>query len=737
MKTMLKQANELLRKGQYESAIKIYRQVMEEVPEMERFIQLNLTIAAKSIKSSSAKEAEQLKEHNLQLASLKGKIEEPNVDDIHSNNISNINCEEDGKPISSNKLIFEENDFISREDFGTEEYYEYNPDVKQSKVDAYDHWLEYGIKENRIYFRKGEGFPQLKSVGDAFCSCLYEKQTAWPRKPLISIIMPVFNTNEIWLREALDSVLSQIYQNWELCIADDFSTYPHITRVLDEYAKKDSRIKIVYRNNNGGISAASNSAIELVNGEYTVLLDHDDLLEKDALFYVVESILDSFPDIIYTDEKFIDKNGNYHGHAFRPAFSLELLRSHPYIVHMVAFRTNILRKIGGFNENITISQDYDLILRAVEQSNCIVHIPKVLYTWRIHETSTGHAKKENVMSTSKKILSNHLARCGENATVHDGKNFNFFNVDYNLKDGLHVAIIIPTKNYGDLVRQCIDSIKKTVTSVSYEIIVVDHNSDDVCSLDYFNEIANEHTVLRCSSEGFNFSRINNWAISQLRGKYSHYLLCNNDVEAIQDGWLESMLKLAQQPDVGMVGAKLYYPDFKIQHAGVCVGWGGAAEHFGKFMHRDLPDGNGIQLGYLGSLIANREVSAVTAACALIRVDAFESVNGFDEQLEVGFGDVDICLRVIDAGYRIIFCADAELIHHESISRGKSTTDPHPADSLYFFNRWHGYINKGDPYYNPNLSLVNTDWRLKNSTSFPLGEPECKPRVYKKKLNAVF
>lgn len=716
MKSTLKQANELLRKGQHESALKIYRQVLEEIPELEKFIQLNLILAEKGIKSSGANKAEKMNEQNVHPANIKGK--------------------EDGKFIGFDKVTTEKNHLISREDFDAEGYYEYNPDVKQAKSDAYDHWLQYGIKEKRPYFKKGAGFPQLKSADETFCNCLHEKETTLPRKPLISIIMPVYNTNEAWLREALDSVLSQIYQNWQLCIADDYSTHQHVAQVLNEYAKKDSRINVAYRDKNGGISAASNSALNLANGEYTILFDHDDILEKDALFFIAESISDSYPDLIYTDEKLIDKDGNYLAHAFRPAFSLELLRSHPYIIHMVAFRTNILEKIGGFNENITISQDYDLILRAVEQSKCIVHIPKILYRWRTHETSAGHDKKEIVMSTSKVILENHLLRSGEIAVVKDGKAFNFFNVNYNLKDGLYVAIIIPTKNHGDLVRQCIDSIKKSVINVSYDIIVVDHNSDDVYSLDYFNEISDEHIVLRCSSKGFNFSKINNWAISQLDGKYSHYLLCNNDVEAIHDGWLESMIKLGQQSDVGIVGAKLYYADFKIQHAGVCVGWHGAAEHFGKFMYRDLPDRSDVHPGYLGSLIANREVSAVTAACALIRVDAYESVNGFDEQLEIGFGDVDICLRVIDAGYRIIFCADAELIHHESISRGKSTTDPHPEDSQYFINRWHEYINKGDPYYNPNLSLVDTDWRLKSSVFFPLSESECKPRVYRKRLNGV-
>lgn len=544
----------------------------------------------------------------------------------------------------------------------------------------------------------------------------------WTRKPLISVLMPVYNTPEKWLREALDSVLNQAYPFWELCIADDASTLPHVRRVLEEYRCRDERVKIVYRDSNGHISVASNSALQLASGDYTALFDHDDLLEHQALFRLAESIREEWPDVIYSDEALIsEQSGEVIGHAFRPAFSPELLRSHSYIVHLAAFRTELLRRIGGFDERLTISQDYDLVLRAVEQAKSIVHIPEVLYRWRTHDDSTGHRKQNEVMDTSKRVLARHLERCGVKAEVSDGRIFNFFDVRYPLADGLRVAIVIPTKNHGELVRQCVESIVRTVSEVAYDIVVIDHASDDPNSLTYFAELAKQHTVLRYEG-AFNFSAINNWAIRQLGGVYSHYLLCNNDIEAIEPGWLERMLELGQQPDAGIVGAKLYYPDRRIiQHAGVCVGMFRMAEHYGKFMDKDLPDGSDIHPGYLGSLIANHEMSAVTAACLLMRRDTFEWVGGFDEAIAVGFGDVDLCLRVRQAGYRVLFCPHAELIHHESYSRGKTETkvDPHPEDSAYFRGRWQAFIENGDPYYNPNLTLYNTYWSLKGPKEFEL------------------
>jgi GT2 family glycosyltransferase len=556
---------------------------------------------------------------------------------------------------------------------------------------------------------------------EAFYAHLTARASLWARPPRISLLMPVYNTPEAWLRQAIDSVIQQVYQDWELCIADDASTQPHVRNVLEEYRQRDARIKVVYRETNGHVSAASNSALALVTGEFTVLFDHDDLLERQALYRVAESILADWPDIIYSDELLISEaSGEVIGHAFRPAFSLELLRAHAYIVHLVAFRTALLRCIGGFDESLTISQDYDLILRAAERAKTIVHIPEALYRWRTHAASTGHRKQSDVMETSRRVLAAHLARCGEDAAIEDGRVFNFFDVRYPLTPGLRVAILIPTKNNGELVRQCVESIARTAGNVAYDIVVIDHASDDPASMRYFASLSKEHTLLRYEGK-FNFSAINNWAAGQLdRNKYSHYLLCNNDIEAIEPGWLERMLELGQKPDVGIVGAKLYYPDHRtLQHAGVCVGMFRMAEHFGKFMDRELPDGRGIHPGYLGSLIANREMSAVTAACLLIRRDAFEWLGGFDENIAVGFGDVDLCLRARQSGFRVLFCPHAELIHHESYSRGKTTTkaDPHPEDSLYFRQRWQWFIDNGDPYYNPHLTLYNTYWDLKGPEEY--------------------
>jgi len=544
--------------------------------------------------------------------------------------------------------------------------------------------------------------------------------------PRISILMPTYNTPEDMLRQTIQSVLAQLYPAWELCIADDGSPQPEVKRVLQEYAARDSRIKVHFGEENKGVSHASNMALRLATGKFAVLLDHDDILEEQAIFRVAECVETDDPDMLYSDEALISGDGSVViGYAFRPAFSPELLRSHPYIVHLVGFRTQLLTDIGGFDESLSISQDYDLILRASEKAGCIVHIPEILYRWRTYENSAGHQKMQQVMDVSKSVLTRHLERCGEKGSVADGPTFNFFDTRYPLQGKARVAIIIPTKNHGDLVRQCIESIDATVRNIPFDIVLVDHASDDAASVEYFETLKPRAQVLRYEGP-FNFSAINNWAVSKLTGEYSHYLFCNNDIEAIEPGWLERMMELGQKPSVGMVGAKLFYPDRKtIQHAGVCVGAYGAAEHYGKFMR--MPD-QGLEPGYLGSLIVNREVSAVTAACLLISKEAFDEVDGFEEQLAVGFGDVDLCLKVDAKGYRVLFCPSAQLVHHESFTRGKSTEDPHPQDSAFFQKKWKRLLEEGDPYFNPNLSLFSTAWHVKIPMSQEL---EIRRRVYRR------
>ncbi len=539
---------------------------------------------------------------------------------------------------------------------------------------------------------------------------LRSRLASLPRRPKISIVIPTYNPPKIWFSQAIASIQNQIYPHWELCIADDASPAAYVRELLESYAAADPRIKVTFCPVNGGAAAASNAALELATGEFVLLMDHDDLLTEEALFRVAEAIITADPDMLYSDEGMTSPEGKMLAFAFRPQFSWEYLRSHPYIVHLVGFRRALLHEIGNFNPALRISQDYDLILRAAEKAKTILHIPQVLYLWRIHTTSAGHQKQAQVMAASQEILTRHLARCGKAGRIEPGPSFNFFQTRYELPEGLKVAIIIPTKNCGQLVKQCIDSIAATTPANLYDIVLIDHNSTDPDSIAYFQSIEHQHKVMHYTGV-FNFSAINNWAVSQLEASaYTHYLFCNNDIEAIAPGWLERLLELGHQKDVGIVGAKLLYPDRRIiQHAGVGVGLNGIAEHYGKFMADQLMDGEPTP-GYMGSLFINREMSAVTAACMLMRRDAFEQVQGFDEQLAVGFGDVDLCLRTIAQGYRVIFCAAAVLIHHESYSRGKSTgIDPHPEDSKLFLDRWQEFLSRGDSYYNPNLSTTSTQW----------------------------
>ena len=529
--------------------------------------------------------------------------------------------------------------------------------------------------------------------------------------PLISIIVPTYNTPEAMLRAMLDSVKAQLYPHWELCIADDGSDHPHVKKTLTEYATTESRIKLQFGQENHGVSTASNRALEMVTSEFVVLLDHDDLLEEQALFRFAESILQNRPDMVYSDEVLVTPDAAIvTQYVYRPAFSPEFLRSHPYIVHLVGFKTQLLRDIGGFDEKLNISQDYDLILRAAERSQTIAHIPEILYQWRIHANSAGHRQMHEVMEVSKGVLQRHLERCGEKGRVHDGAGFNFFDARYPLDNGLVVAIIIPTKNHGALLRQCIQSIRATVLGVKYDIVVIDHESDDADTLTYLSSISPGVRVLRYEGV-FNFSAINNCAVSKLDGKYSHYLFCNNDIEAISPGWLERMLELGQRPSVGIVGAKLFYPDRKtIQHAGVCVGAFGRAEHYGKFMR--LP-ADRLEPGYFGGLVINHEVSAVTGACLLMGKGVFEQISGFDENIAVGFGDIDLCLRAGKLGYRVLFCPYAELVHHESYTRGTSAGDAHAEDTALFRAKWQVMLETGDPYFNTGLSPTSTSWQYAN------------------------
>jgi GT2 family glycosyltransferase len=377
---------------------------------------------------------------------------------------------------------------------------------------------------------------------------------------------------------------------------------------------------------------------------------------------------------------------------------------------LISFNTQFLKQLGGLDESLEISQDYDLILRTVENTTRIVHIPDILYQWRRVEFSAGYNLFDRVMDISIDVLQRHLKRCGEEGAVYGHGFFNFFDTRYRIPKGVKVAIIIPTKNQYQLLKSCIESIEKTSMDIDFDIIVIDHQSDEQDTIDYLKSIQNKHQVIKFQGE-FNFSKINNFAIKQLSYEYSHFLFCNNDIQAIEHNWLGRMMELFSQNDIAVVGAKLLYPDkTTIQHAGVNVGVHRGAEHYGKFLHDDV-------LGYRevpvhsGSLICNCEVLAVTAACMLVDSQVFQQVKGFDEELAVGFGDTDLCLKIGEAGYRVIFCPHAKLIHHESISRG--VDNKHPEDTALFTQRWAKYMNNCDPYYNPNLSPESFSWEVQN------------------------
>lgn len=537
---------------------------------------------------------------------------------------------------------------------------------------------------------------------------LQQRARAMSAGPVISVLVPIFDTPETILREMLASVIGQYYGRWELCLCDDASPAAHVRRIIAEFADRDDRIKVLHLPENRGVSYATNRALEMASADFVVLLDHDDLLEPQALLRVAETIVADDPDIVYSDEVVVEADGQTaNWYLFRPAFSPTYLRAHPYIVHLVAYRWRLLVDIGGVDEELSISQDYDLMLRASEKAQRIVHLPEILYRWRLRADSVGHQRIHRVSEVSLDALRRHAQRSGVDARIGLGKSFNFY--DFRVQTGpARVAIVIPSKNQAALVRQCIDSIVRTAGDVDYEIVLIDHQSDDPLALQYFASLTGRVRCLRYEGP-FNFSAINNWAVAQLSDPFDYLLFCNNDIEALDNGWLARMLAIGQQPGVGIVGAKLYYPDHRtLQHAGVCVGAFSVAENLGRAMHAP-PEC--LETGYIGSLIATRELSAVTAACMLVKKSVFAEIRGFDENLEVLFGDVDICLRAIAHGYRVVFCAEAELLHHEAASRGQSG-ELGRSDGGVFMARWADYLAHGDPYFNPNLSLSSALWEIK-------------------------
>jgi GT2 family glycosyltransferase len=525
-----------------------------------------------------------------------------------------------------------------------------------------------------------------------------------PLKPRISIVMPTYNPAAPHLRAAVESVRRQLYANWELCIADDASTAPHVRPILIRYAALDDRIRLRLLKANSGIANASNAALSMATGEFVALLDHDDELAEAALWEVVK-VLNSYPntDMVYSDEDKLSPDGWRCEPFFKPDWSPTTFLSYMYTCHLGVYRRSLLDRIGGFRGGLDGGQDYDLVLRVTEHTSNIRHIPKILYHWRKTPQSTAAdpLNKRHVEHVSCLALTEAMQRRGLAVRkVEVGLAPTTYRVRFRIPDGLTVHIIIPTRNNHRCLRRCVRSLLEKTEYQDYCIHVVDNGSDDTETLDYLDSVQREPRLrVLHYDRPFNFSAINNWAISQIDGRY--LLLLNDDTEVIAPGWLDAMLEHAQRPEVGAVGAKLVYADGRIQHGGVILGIGGVAGHAHKFFPADHP-------GYFSRLQVVQNLSAVTAACMLTRRDVFERAGSFNEKdLAVAFNDVDFCLRVREAGYQIIYTPFAELYHEESVSRGFNLDG---REVRYMEKTWHTHL-KHDPFYNPNLTLDREDFSL--------------------------
>ncbi|MBX8934325.1 glycosyltransferase family 2 protein, partial [Enterobacter sp. K62_1] len=524
-------------------------------------------------------------------------------------------------------------------------------------------------------------------------------------RPLISILMPVYNVEIKWLEKCIDSVLDQTYDHWELCISDDASTDPAIRKCLESYQAKDDRIKVVFRKENGHISLATNSALEIAEGEFIALLDNDDELPPFAL-YEVAKVLNVHPelDVIYSDEDKIDADGNRFDPHFKADWSPDTLIGNNYISHLGVYRTSIVKELGGFRKGYEGSQDYDLVLRVTEQipADHIYHIDRVLYHWRTipGSTASNGEAKSYIYDSGVKALTDALSRRNIKGSVRPGRISGFYEIAYDVLQEDLVSVIIPTKNGYEDLKTCVDSIIEKTSYSNYEIIIADNGSTDPKMQELFAEYKHQlkdRFIVELIDIPFNYSRINNLAAEKANGKY--FLFLNNDTEVIEPDWMTVMVSYAQFDRIGCVGAKLFYPDDTTQHAGVLLGIGGVAGHA-------LNNYDRTHCGYFGRLVIDVNYLAVTAACMMVKAADFNAVNGFDETLEVAFNDVDLCLKVYELGRYNVYAHQAELYHFESKSRGYEDT---PEKQRRFAgeikkmqDKWPAYIAH-DPFYNDNLT----------------------------------
>ncbi len=589
------------------------------------------------------------------------------------------------------------------------------------------YYKRFGLKDT--FYKIRENISSKKIAGDYDSEQAYKKwiknnenynQTeikknisSFTYNPKISVIMPVYNVKEKWLRKCIDSVRSQYYENWELCIADDNSSEKYIGPVLEEYMERDKRIKVVFREENGHIAKASNSALKLASGEFIALLDNDDELPSFALYEVVK-LINKHPeaDLIYSDEDKIDERGNRRDPHFKPGWSPDTLLSCNYITHLGVYRKEIIDDIGGFRLGYEGSQDYDLVLRFTEKTKNIYHIPKVLYHWRMIKgsTSVDISNKNYAYMAGYRALVDTVKRRKYNAEVCYTEGLPFYNIRFNCNQNENlISIIIPTKDKADILKKCLYTIYKKNSYSNFEVIIIDNGSLREKTFQLFDRYKKQYDNFKIKRLDipFNYSKLNNEAVNIAKGNLLLFL--NNDIELITDNCLKIMAGQARRKNTGAVGAKLLYPDGKIQHGGVILGMGGIAANAYRMS-------GGYNTGYVGRLRVNYNYSAVTAACMMVKKLKFEEVNGFEESLSVAFNDVDFCLKLFKKGYYNVLLPEVELYHHESLSRGKEDNpeklNRFNEEARYMKEKW-GHLLKDDPFYNSNLSLAHCDFRIRD------------------------
>ncbi len=572
----------------------------------------------------------------------------------------------------------------------------------------FEHFLWYGAQEIISGKREVIQTGIYKYMMPKHTRKIQKEIELFSKKPLISIVMPVYNVDEKWLHLAIESLKAQWYPYWELCIADDASTKEETLIFLKSL--NDPKIKVSFLKQNVNISGASNEALKLASGEYIALMDNDDELTVDALYEVVKSINETNSEFIYSDEDKLELDGRFTDPHFKSDFAPDMFLSQNYISHLSVIKKSLIMNVEGWTVGLEGAQDYDLYLKVLELTDKILHIPKVLYHWRKIPGSTAaeFSDKSYAQDAGKKALENAMKRRDIQAKILHGKYPGTYRVKYKIKGLPLVSIIIPFKDKPELLDMCINSILYKSTYAHYEIIGISNNSDEAKTFAVMETLKAKDSRVSFYEYNvpFNYSEINNYAVNTY-AKGEHVILLNNDINIITPEWIESMLEFSQQDNIGTVGAKLYYPDDTIQHAGVAIGVLTLAGHNFRYLPRDTP-------GYMGRESVIQNISAVTAACLMVKKTIFDEVKGLNERdLKIAFNDIDFCLRIQEKGYLNIFTPYSEAYHYESISRGKEDNSEKMrrfnAEVDYMLERHHTILENGDPYYNQNLSLESEDF----------------------------